>query len=77
MIITCNYDNRDIDVEGDFVEEFIGCDSLNPSFYDPGCSGYINGLTVFIKGVDITDMLKEEVLGAIEQEALNLYFEKN
>ena len=77
MIITCNYDNRDIDVEGDFVEEFIGSDNLNPSFYDPGCSGYIDGLTVFIKGVDITDMLKEEVLGAIEQEALNLYFEKN
>lgn len=77
MIITYNYNGLDVDVEGDFVEEFTGNNSSSPDLYDPGCSGYIDGLTISIKGTDITDMLKEEIVLDIEQGALNLYFEKD
>jgi len=67
----------EIDVTGYFEEGFLGCDSRNPEVYDPGSAGYIDDMSVYIGDDEVTEILSEDVLKQIEEEALGNYFRKD
>lgn len=66
----------EVHVTGIFHDEFKGCDSMNPDFYDCGACGHIDDMRVFIGCWEVYELLSSEMVRDIEEEALKIYFRR-